>query len=329
MPRPSPDFFRYLPCPPEAGTWGLAVTGGGQLRNAPGSPYPPAGHPPDHAFAWDHGRVLPAWQIVFIAAGRGRFESRHQPLRDITDGTALVLFPGEWHRYAPDRRTGWTELWVELQGPACARLEAAGEWSAGFPCVDLDHAPSESLLRRIHALLRGRDDASPGFSPESSAAAWELVARIADARRYHQRRVTPPLPITRAVRRAEDLLAERLDAPPSMRHLARELGVAYSYFRREFRRQTGLAPRAWMQRLRLEKARRLLGNSRATLAEVAGTLGFSSPYHLSAAFKRAFGASPDRWRRGLDTQSTAMNGSTAQNPASAHARSRPAVSGKR
>jgi hypothetical protein len=150
--------------------------------------------------------VLPAWQIVFIAAGRGRFESRHQPCCEITAGAALLLFPGEWHRYAPDPRTGWTELWVELQGPACARLQTAGEWSPESPCTtDLDRTPVESLLRRIHVRLREPATAttlttttnatattaathplpaslSSGFLPETSAGAWHLVAHIAEAR---------------------------------------------------------------------------------------------------------------------------------------------------
>ncbi len=305
------DFFRYLPCPPAAETWGLVVTGAGVLRNAPGGAYPPAGHPADHALSWEYGRVLPAWQIVFIAEGGGRFESRRQALREVGAGTALVLFPHEWHRYAPDRGTGWTEWWVELQGPGCARLEAAGEWSAEEPCVVPERAAMESVLRRICGRLRESSATGAGELPvpELSAAAWEVAALIASAGSRRRRgggggggngrdAEAATLKIEQAVRRAEMFLLEQVDAPPSMPELAERLGVAYSYFRREFRRRTGLSPGAYVRRLRLEKARRLLGNSRATLAEVAEALGFSSAYHLSSAFKQAFGVSPATWRQG-------------------------------
>lgn len=284
------NFSRYLPRPREADVWGLAVTGGGRLQNPPAAPYPPKGHPADHAFSWDHGRVLGAWQLVCITAGRGWFESVRQPLTSVTTGDLLLLFPGEWHRYRPDPASGWTELWLELQGPALDRLQAEGVLSPDSPLHSFTGTSSESLVSRLHARLR--ENAS-GFDPELTGLAWQLLAQLASARL----RASPPeTDIARAVRRAESLLAARLEHPPAMPDLARELGVAYSYFRREFVRRTGHSPHAYLLRLRLEKARRLLGNGTAPLKDIAAQLGFSSPYHLSAAFKQAFGTSPAHWR---------------------------------
>ncbi len=88
-----------------------------------------------------------------------------------------------------------------------------------------------------------------------------------------------------------------VDKPPAIPGLARELGVAYSYFRREFKRHTGLAPYQYARQLRLEKARRMIGSSSQSLQNIAEQLGFASPYHLSAAFKKQYGQSPDHWRR--------------------------------
>jgi AraC-like DNA-binding protein len=85
--------------------------------------------------------------------------------------------------------------------------------------------------------------------------------------------------------------------PPAIPGLARELGVAYSYFRREFKRHTGLAPYQYVRRLRLEKARRLIGGSSESLQSISEQLGFASPFHLSSAFKKQYGQSPDHWRR--------------------------------
>jgi hypothetical protein len=116
------DYRRYLVKPPESEAWGIAVTGCGRQTCPAGSPYPPAGHPADHHFSWANGRVLGAGQIVFIAEGRGVFESRATGRVDVPAGTALVVLPGVWHRYAPDPETGWTEQWIELQGSTPDRL---------------------------------------------------------------------------------------------------------------------------------------------------------------------------------------------------------------
>jgi AraC-like DNA-binding protein len=288
--QPEINFSRYLPLPREADIWGLAVTGGGRLHSQPAAPYPPAGHPADHAFAWDHGRVLGAWQLVAITDGRGWVESARHPLTAVSSGDLLLLFPGEWHRYRPDPETGWTELWLELQGPALDRLQTEGVLSPVSPVQPFTGTSIEALLTRLHTRLR---ENTSGFDPELVGWAWQLLAQIATA----QRRASPPeSDIARAVRRAEILLADRMEHPPAMPALARELGVAYSYFRREFAKHTGLSPHAYLLRLRLEKARRLLGNGTAPLKDIAAQLGFSSPYHLSAAFKQAYGTAPAHWR---------------------------------
>ena len=60
-----------------------------------------------------------------------------------------------------------------------------------------------------------------------------------------------------------------------------------------------------MLHLRLAQARRQLAASDATLDEIAARLGFSSAFHLSAAFKQAYGEPPALWRRRFVRESPA------------------------
>ena len=83
--------------------WECTATSVGYERVQPGSPYPPRRHPVDHHFDWDHGRVLSAYQLVYVVEGQGVFESEVSPkCHRIEAGTIMTLFPGVWHRYAPD-----------------------------------------------------------------------------------------------------------------------------------------------------------------------------------------------------------------------------------
>lgn len=285
------DFFRYLPYLPEAEDWGLAVTAGGRVRTAPGAAYPPAGHPADHQLAWNEGRVLGAWQIVFIVSGRGHFESAASKPADVKAGTAILLFPGVWHRYAPDPATGWNERWLELRGPVLERLQKSGVLSPGRPLRVLGKASEiEALFTRIHERLR---EPARGFDPEPGAWALQLLAQLHAATRDRD----AGNPMSHIVARAEQILAASLETPPPMASLAKELGVAYSHFRREFKMRTGLPPKQYLLRLRLDKARRLLGNTSGSVKTIADQLGFNSPFHLSTAFKKEFGVSPAHWRR--------------------------------
>lgn len=291
MPVSSSDYFRYFSVPRPAAVWGVAVTGSGRTHVAPGAAYPPARHPADHHFDWSRGRRLEALQVVLITAGRGWLETRGARPQAIAAGSAFVLFPGVWHRYRPDPATGWVESWVELRGAAVEKILRAGLLKPKAPVLPGALATGlEPALEAVHARAR---QPQPGFDPELAAQGLAVLAACHAAGRTPARRSR----IAQAVAGAERQFAERLTEPVDVMLLARRLGVAYSHFRQAFKAHTGFAPWQYMIRLRLAQARRILAASDATLEEIAARVGFSSGYHLSAAFKQAYGLAPDPWRR--------------------------------
>jgi AraC-like DNA-binding protein len=289
----SSNYFRYLPPSPELVRWGIGVTASGLARTPAGSAYPPDAHPQDHHFEWDHGRVLESLQLLLITSGSGWIETRVLGLKRVEAGMAFLLLPKIWHRYRPDPETGWEESWIEVRGPVVDSLIQAGTFP---PATILRHgiweAGLEETLREIHRCVA---KAPPGFQPELAASALQALAqfaRIAPARSRLSR-------IQRAVERAERRLTEHPEENPSMEDLARQLGVAYSHFRRAFRAQTGHSPWQYVLHLRLERSRRLLASGDATLEDIAMRVGFASAFHLSRTFKQAYGQSPAHWRKAL------------------------------
>lgn len=285
-------YFRYFPAPPEISTWGLGIVGAGVASVAPGQPYPPIEHPTDHAFTWEHGRVLESMQILVITRGRGSFETRDAGLCRVNENSAFVLLPGVWHRYRPDPETGWDESWCELRGPVVEQLLRdrilrpddplrAGAFSSGLV----------ETLDTIHRRVRGKTH--PGFDPQLSALALQSLALWSEM----ERKAAEPAQALQAVTRAERYIAEHLSEPINLEELARKEGIAYSHFRRLFRSCTGYSPWQYILHLRLEMARRMLAGSDAKLRDVAANLGFSSAFHFSSAFKNAYGTSPTEWRR--------------------------------
>jgi len=121
------DYFVYLPYRREPSPRECIATGAGCQRVLPGSHYPPVTHPIDHCLTWSEGRILHAYQILFVTEGSGVFESAPALRRiHIRAGMAFVLFPGVWHRYAPNTGTGWVEHWIECRGRAFDRAKALG-----------------------------------------------------------------------------------------------------------------------------------------------------------------------------------------------------------
>ena len=83
-------------------------------------------------------------------------------------------------------------------------------------------------------------------------------------------------------------------------------------FRRIFRKQTGISPWQYLLRSRLAHARRLLDSSDETLASIAETVGFGSAFHFSSSFKKAYGVSPDNWRKKHNPSSRLGGNTTAR-----------------
>jgi hypothetical protein len=119
-------FYHYPPVDDRAMQWGAYVTGAGRGTIRPSQPYSPHGHPLLYEFNWKRGRTLPEFQAVLITEGRGEFESRETGRRPINPGSLLILFPGVWHRYRPDPRTGWRERWIGFHGEMTHRLLSLG-----------------------------------------------------------------------------------------------------------------------------------------------------------------------------------------------------------
>jgi AraC-like DNA-binding protein len=285
------DYFRY--CSPSTlqQSWDVRVTGAGVCRTPPGSPYPPHLHPEDHHLDWRKGRILDALQIVLITAGQGTLETRVLGKRPVSGGMAILVLPGMWHRYRPDSGTGWSESWVEIQSGGIDALRESGQLSPkSILCRGVLEAGLDDCLDTIHRRLRDAANASDLEVAGLALQALAICLRGTTARPSLTR-------IEQAVRDAERHFERNAERPINVERLAANLGVAYSHFRSEFRRQTGLTPWKYVVRLRLMRARRLLASSDAKLDEVAELVGFSSAFHLSRAFKQAYGDSPSVWRR--------------------------------
>jgi len=84
--------------------------------------------------------------------------------------------------------------------------------------------------------------------------------------------------------------------PWTVANLAAAVGCSRAVFARRFTEQVGEPPIAFLTSWRLALAADLLRTSQATIAAVARQVGYSTPFALSSAFKRAYGVSPNTHR---------------------------------
>lgn len=99
------------------------------------------------------------------------------------------------------------------------------------------------------------------------------------------------------VDRVIDYLRNNLDRPVKLEELARVACFSEFHFHRIFGAVTGETLNGFTNRLRLEKAARLLRYSDQSLIELAFNCGFSSPATFARAFRKSFGGTPSQFRK--------------------------------
>ena len=97
-------------------------------------------------------------------------------------------------------------------------------------------------------------------------------------------------------------ILENLAADLSVTHLAAQVGMSERSFVRHYHAQTGNTPARVVEQLRVEAARRLLGDSSMPLKRVAARCGFGSEETLRRSFLRTLAVTPQAYRERFSTE---------------------------
>ncbi len=106
--------------------------------------------------------------------------------------------------------------------------------------------------------------------------------------------------IGRALRAVHDDVA----APWTVARLAGVAGMSRAAFSEGFARRVGQPPLAYLRAWRLTLARAALARGEASVASIAGSVGYTSQSAFGHAFRRAFGAPPKADARSEERQSS-------------------------
>lgn len=100
----------------------------------------------------------------------------------------------------------------------------------------------------------------------------------------------------RSLRELQDWMADHLDEDLTVAALAERAFMSERNFARAFRREVGVTPGAYVESLRVERARVLLETTDLQVDEVAHRCGFGTPETLRRSFARRLRVSPAEYR---------------------------------
>jgi AraC-like DNA-binding protein len=229
-----------------------------------------------------------------IEAGVEEFEYAGSTLR-AGAGAVALLDPDIVHTGQAGTPAGWAYRVLYPKVSVVTDVAAELGWPAGtprFPQTVLYDPATAALVRSAHRAAEHADDLTSG-----------TLLRTALAGLLHAHAAGGPVAVPGPARRApaavsaiRELLHERLADPPTLAELATMTELSQFALLRAFRAEMGLPPHAYLNQLRVRRARLLLDDG-VPAADVAAQVGFADQAHLTRHFKRVVGVPPAAYQR--------------------------------
>lgn len=106
------------------------------------------------------------------------------------------------------------------------------------------------------------------------------------------------------LREVQSWISEHPGDDLSVESLAGRARLSPRHFARAFRAETGVTPGRYVERVRIEHARRLLEDSADGVEEISRACGYGTPEAMRRAFAKALGTAPAEYRRRFRPQHT-------------------------
>ncbi|MFJ1328912.1 helix-turn-helix transcriptional regulator [Capnocytophaga canimorsus] len=101
------------------------------------------------------------------------------------------------------------------------------------------------------------------------------------------------------IRKAKEIIIENMAEPPSLPELAHQVGLNIKKLKEGFKQVYGDSVYAFLFDYKMDLARKMLESNEFNVNEVSLKVGYSTPSHFIAAFKKKYGTTPKKYLMNL------------------------------
>jgi len=240
---------------------------------------------PDSYMKLPQKRYFEFYSISHMYQGEGRLWLEDGREYAVHPGDCVIMTPGTLNWYGGIGGERYCEDFLNFCGPVADMLVRAGVISCGvFP---FGH------IRRLPVILEHASDPAVSSQIRANIELQKLLVEI-----YLQRdsRAQTGYPLL------DDLLKEIRENPErwwSVQEMAELCNLSVDQLRRVFFQRTGINPKTYVDRLKINHAAEFLINFDMPVAQVAEHFGYQDPYHFARRFKAILGISPGQYRNSV------------------------------
>ncbi len=236
-----------------------------------------------------HDFLTPQYACCYVVSGQGFYRDKNGK-QTLQPGMAFQRKPNHAHDVFLEGPAVW--YFVAIPAPVTALFSTCGIPTLMNCDPVFDPGLDRSIVTRWNVLIRKLTDIA---HHQMALVMVDLIQLIVDLHVRALRRQQPHRH-NEAIDKACKIMTDDMEAKITMPELATAVGLNYNTFRSTFSAHTGMSPQAWRMRLRLDKAKMILSESRLSIAAIAQQLGWKDPLDFSACFRRHTGRSPRKFR---------------------------------
>lgn len=243
-------------------------------------------HAAEDGFYRTDQRYFEYFSISHLHEGKGRLWLHPDREFSIEPGQCVIITPQTVNRYGGAEGQPYIEDTINFTGPVADMLYKTG--------IIRDGVFELSKARLLLPIQRLAADPAMDSQINANIALQKLLIDIYNENKKLKTSRNAPASVIEPLL---DRIKEEIDRWWTVEEMAEFCGLSKDQFRRVFKKHTGMLPKLYLDRLKLQKAAELLISSDAKVAEIALQLDYQDCYHFSRRFKNIIGFSPRRYRQ--------------------------------
>ncbi len=233
-------------------------------------------------------------QFILIYCVEGQGEIRLNETTHMISADQFFIIPaGMSHAYHSDEQNPWSIYWIHFSGLK------SGNYSrfAGQPLA-IERGKTSRISYRVDLFSEIFRNLDRGFSIETLEYINLCLPHLLSSFTHlSQFRLIKESGEKDPVAQSINFMLEQLTKKLKLEEIAAETGLSASYFSRLFVNRTGHSPIDYFIQLKIQRACRLLDNSKWMIADVAREMGFDDQFYFSRVFRKVMGMTPGEYRK--------------------------------